>query len=176
MQDRAFSRLLGLAGTLSLDFLESAALANNPLGDPATRPVAVYQPPGYDAEGSRRYPALYVLHGYTGDVAALVSARAWQTNVAQWADRMILSGKLPPVLLVIVNGFTRLGGSQYVRLDPQRCVRDLHRARRRRSRRSQLSQYCGRRRASGVRKVVGRFRSDASGHGASGRLRGVRFA
>jgi S-formylglutathione hydrolase FrmB len=114
MQDRAFSQLLGLAGTLSLDFLESAALTNNPLRDPATRPVAVYQPPGYDAEGSRRYPALYVLHGYTGDVAALVSARAWQTNVAQWADRMILSGKLPPVLLVIVDGFTRLGGSQYV--------------------------------------------------------------
>ncbi|MGB8626714.1 MAG: alpha/beta hydrolase-fold protein [Candidatus Cybelea sp.] len=114
MQDRGFSQLLGLAGTLSLDFLESAALTNNPLGDPATRPVAVYQPPGYDPEGSRRYPALYVLHGYTGDVAALVSARAWQTNVAQWADRMILSAKLPPVLLVIVDGFTRLGGSQYV--------------------------------------------------------------
>ncbi|HEY1884219.1 MAG TPA: alpha/beta hydrolase-fold protein [Candidatus Cybelea sp.] len=114
MQDRAFSRLIGLEGTLGIDFVESAALANNPLGDPATRPVAVYQPPGYDAEGSRRYPALYVLHGYTGDVAALVSARAWQTNVAQWADRMILLGELPPVLLAIVDGFTRLGGSQYV--------------------------------------------------------------
>ncbi|HEY4433183.1 MAG TPA: alpha/beta hydrolase-fold protein [Candidatus Cybelea sp.] len=114
MQDRAFSRLVGLEGTLGIDFVESAALAGNPLGDPATRPVAVYQPPGYDAEGSRRYPALYVLHGYTGDVAALVSARAWQTNVAQWADRMILLGLLPPVLVVIVDGFTRLGGSQYV--------------------------------------------------------------
>ncbi|HEY2554698.1 MAG TPA: alpha/beta hydrolase-fold protein, partial [Candidatus Cybelea sp.] len=114
MQDRAFSRLLGLEGSLGIDFVQSAALADNPLGDPATRPVAVYRPPGYDAEGSRRYPALYVLHGYTGDVAALVSARAWQTNVAQWADRMILLGHLPPVLLVIVDGFTRLGGSQYV--------------------------------------------------------------
>jgi enterochelin esterase family protein len=114
MQDRAFSQLLGLKGTLSLDFIESAALANNPLEDSATRPVAVYQPPGYDAEGSRRYPALYVLHGYTGDAAALVSARPWQINVAQWADRLILSGRLPPVLLVVVDGFTRLGGSQYV--------------------------------------------------------------
>ena len=176
MQDRAFSQLLGLAGTLSLDFLESAALTNNPLGDPATRPVAVYQPPGYDAEGSRRYPALYVLHGYTGDVAALVSARAWQTNVAQWADRMILSGKLPPVLLVIVDGFTRLGGSQYVRLDPQRCVCDLHGPRRRGSRRSRLSQHRARRRASGLGEVVGRLRCDASRHGTSGRLCGVRFA
>ncbi|HEY2475481.1 MAG TPA: alpha/beta hydrolase-fold protein, partial [Candidatus Cybelea sp.] len=114
MQDRAVSELLGLEGTLKLDFVHSDALENNPLRDPATRPVAVYLPPGYDAQGSRRYPVLYVLHGYTGDVAALVSTRPWETNVVQWADRLIASGHLPPVLLVLVDGFTRLGGSQYV--------------------------------------------------------------
>jgi enterochelin esterase family protein len=115
MHDRsALSRLLGLEGSLQVDFLESAALAGNPLGDPATRPVAIYLPPGYDAQSSRRYPALYVLHGYTGDVAALVAARPWETNVVQWADRLIASRRMPPALLVLVDGFTRLGGSQYV--------------------------------------------------------------
>jgi S-formylglutathione hydrolase FrmB len=108
------ARLLALEGDARIDFIESEALTGNPLGDPATRPVGVYTPPGYDAQGSRRYPALYVLHGYTGDVAALTSSRPWETNVLQWADRLIRERRMPPALLVLVDGFTRLGGSQYV--------------------------------------------------------------
>jgi enterochelin esterase family protein len=108
------AKLLGLHGDLRVDFITSEALAGNPLGDPAERPVAVYVPRGYDAEGSRRYPVLYVLHGYTGNVPGLLGARAWETNVFQWVDRLIESRRMPPVLLVAVDGFTRLGGSQYV--------------------------------------------------------------
>lgn len=114
MATSELGRLLGLAGDLRVDFIDAQALRNNPLGDRATRPLAVYTPPGYDPDGSARYPVLYVLHGYTGDVAALVAARPWETNVVQWADRLILEGTLPPVLLAIVDGFTRLGGSQYM--------------------------------------------------------------
>jgi S-formylglutathione hydrolase FrmB len=110
----ALSRLLRLDGALHVDFVRSEALAGNPLGDPATRPVGVYVPPEYDPAGSRRYAALYVLHGYTGDVATMASSRPWETNVVQWADRLIASKRMPPVVLVLVDGFTRLGGSQYV--------------------------------------------------------------
>ena len=108
------SRLLGLRGTLHVDAVDSAALRDNPLGDPSTRPLAVDTPPGYDAEGSARYPVLYCLHGFTGDVAALVSARAWETNVVQWIDRLIAAEQMPPAILAVVDGFTRLGGSQYL--------------------------------------------------------------
>ena len=115
MHDRSdIARILRLTGDVRVDFLESDALAGNPLGDPATRPVAVYLPRGYDPQASRRYPALYVLHGYTGDVAALISARPWETNVLQWADFLIRERRMPPALVVLVDGFTRLGGSQYV--------------------------------------------------------------
>jgi S-formylglutathione hydrolase FrmB len=115
MHERSeIARLLRLDGNVRIDFITSDALVDNPLGDPATRPVVVYLPPGYDDEASRRYPALYVLHGYTGDVAALVSARPWETNVLQWADRLVRERKMPPALIVLVDGFTRLGGSQYV--------------------------------------------------------------
>ncbi len=114
MATSELGRLLGLAGDLHIDFIGSEALRGNPLGDPATRPLAVYTPPGFDPQGSGRYPVLYVLHGYTGDVAALVAGRPWETNVVQWADRLIVEGAMPPVLLAIVDGFTRLGGSQYV--------------------------------------------------------------
>jgi S-formylglutathione hydrolase FrmB len=107
-------RLLGLDGDVRVDFIDSPALRDNALGDPSMRPLAVYLPPGYDPEGSKRYPVLYVLHGYTGDVAALVAARPWETNVVQWADRLVVERTMPPALLVVVDGFTRLGGSQYV--------------------------------------------------------------
>jgi enterochelin esterase family protein len=106
--------LLGITGRVHLDRIESPALAGNALGDPAERPLVVYTPPGYDPEGSKRYPALYCLHGYTGDAAALVAARPWERNVVQWIDRLILERRMPPAVLVLVDGFTRLGGSQYV--------------------------------------------------------------
>ncbi|PZR56087.1 MAG: esterase [Candidatus Meridianibacter frigidus] len=108
------ARLLGIEGDLCIDFVDSPALHDNPLGDPSTRPVAVYVPPKYEPQGSKRYPVLYVLHGYTGDVAALVSSRPWETNVVQWVDRLICEQKMPAAILVVVDGFTRLGGSQYV--------------------------------------------------------------
>jgi S-formylglutathione hydrolase FrmB len=109
-----YARLLSLRGALHCTWIESEALRGNALGDSAERPVVVYTPPGYDQDGSRRYPVLYVLHGYSGDAGALLSARPWECNVVQWIDRLIAAGTMEPSLLAIVDGFTRLGGSQYV--------------------------------------------------------------
>lgn len=108
------SRLLDLQGMLQVDIVDSAALRDNPLGDPSRRRLAVYTPAGYDPQGSRRYPVLYGLHGYTGDVASLLSTRPWELNVVQWADRLITCGRMAPAIVALVDGFTRLGGSQYV--------------------------------------------------------------
>lgn len=113
-EQSSYARLLGLAGDLRIDFVESEALKNNPLNDPDTRPVAIYLPENYDPHGSPGYPVLYCLHGYTGDTAALISSRPWETNVVQWADRLIREKRMPPVILAIVDGFSRFGGSQYV--------------------------------------------------------------
>lgn len=110
----SLSRLLGLNGDVRIDFVTSPALQGNALGDPAERPVIVYTPPNYHLESVRRYPVLYCLHGYTGNAAALISARPWETNVVQWMDRLITEHRMPPAILAIVDGFTRLGGSQYV--------------------------------------------------------------
>lgn len=108
------ARLLRLEGDLRIAFIDSPALQGNALRDPSERPVVAYLPPGYDPEGSRRYPVLYCLHGYTGDAAALVSARPWETNVVQWMDRLVAGRRMRSAILVIVDGFSRLGGSQYV--------------------------------------------------------------
>lgn len=108
------ARLLRVQGDVHVDFIDSPALQNNALGDPSVRPVVVYTPPDYDPQGSQQYPVLYCLHGYTGDAAALVSARPWETNVVQWMDQLIAQRKMPPAILAVVDGFTRLGGSQYL--------------------------------------------------------------
>lgn len=112
--ESTYGSLLGLHGNLHFDRIESRALAGNALGDPANRPVIVYTPPGYDEQASRRYPVLYVLHGYTGDALALIAARPWERNVVQWIDRLIRERRMPHAILAIVDGNTRLGGSQYV--------------------------------------------------------------
>lgn len=54
------------SGTVVERTLSSAALKGNLLGDPAESRVAVYLPPSYAASPQRRYPTLYLLHGYLG--------------------------------------------------------------------------------------------------------------
>ena len=112
--ESTYGHLLGLHGSVHFDRIDSQALAGNALGDPAVRPVIVYTPPGYDAKGSRRYPVLYVLHGYTGSALALTATRPWERSVIEWIDHLIRERRMPHALLVVVDGFTRLGGSQYV--------------------------------------------------------------
>jgi S-formylglutathione hydrolase FrmB len=107
-------RLLGLEGDVRVHFVDSPALHGNAFGDPSTRPLAVYTPPNFDPGGSKRYATIYVLNGYTGNVAAQLAARPWETNVIQWADRLARAGEMPPVLVALIDGNNRLGGSQYV--------------------------------------------------------------
>ena len=58
-----------LAGRIDERVISSELLRGNPLGDPHERPLLVYLPPGYDDDLGRRYPAVYVIQGYTGNVA-----------------------------------------------------------------------------------------------------------
>lgn len=109
-----YGELLGLSGNVEFCTVESPALAGNALGDPIRRPVIVYTPPGYDPQASQRYPVLYALHGYTGNVVGMIAARPWERNLVQWFDELVVAHKIKPALLVLVDGFTRLGGSQYV--------------------------------------------------------------
>ena len=68
-----------LSGRLEKRVFASELLRGNPLGDPHERPLWVYLPPGYAVE-TRRYPAVYLLHGYGG-------------NVASWANRPPTAGR-----------------------------------------------------------------------------------
>ncbi len=97
-----------------IETVNSEVLRGNALGDPTVRRVPVYLPPGYDAEGERRYPVVYVLTGFTGRGLMLLNDAAWDENIQDRMDRLIKEGKCQPMILVMPDCFTRLGGSQYL--------------------------------------------------------------
>jgi S-formylglutathione hydrolase FrmB len=105
------------SGRLEEVWIESPALRGNRLGDPFRRPLWVYLPPGYDDEPGRRYPAIYVLQGYLGQVDM------WRNRVALWPtfpemlDALFAGDEAPappPCIVVLVDAWTSLGGSQFL--------------------------------------------------------------
>jgi S-formylglutathione hydrolase FrmB len=103
-----------IAGRFEQLEIESDVLADNPLGDPATRPVWVYTPPGYDGEPERRYPSVYVIQGYTGQVDMWWNREAFRRTYPESIDAVFARGEAPPAIVVLVDCWTSLGGSQYL--------------------------------------------------------------
>jgi pimeloyl-ACP methyl ester carboxylesterase len=95
-----------LAGRLDEHELDSAALVGNPLGDPARRPLWVYEPPG--AEGAT-LPAVYLIQGFTGQVDMWRNRSAFRPTVLELVD-----GLRAPARVVFVDAWTSYGGSQFV--------------------------------------------------------------
>jgi pimeloyl-ACP methyl ester carboxylesterase len=102
------------AGRLEEAGLDSQALRGNPLGDPAQRPVLVYLPPGYDDQPDRRYPTVYVLQGFTGQVDMWRNRAAFRPTFPEMVDALFGADAVPPCLVVFVDCWTSLGGSQYL--------------------------------------------------------------
>ncbi len=98
-----------------LEYLEhrSSLLRDNPLGDPTDRQHPVYLPPGY-ADTDRRYPVLMSLAAYTNAGPGQVAWRNHGESLPHRLDRLIGEGVLPPVIVVFPDGYTSLGGNQYV--------------------------------------------------------------
>ena len=104
-----------LAGQLEEHVITSELLRDNPLGDPHERPLWVYLPPGYDEDDSdRRYPAVYVIQGYTGHLAMWRNRAAYRQPFTETADAVFARGEAPPTLVVYVDAWTAYGGSQFV--------------------------------------------------------------
>ena len=103
-----------LAGRIDERVVTSELLTGNPLGDPHERPLLVYTPPGYDDEPGRRYPAVYVIQGYTGQVAMWRNREPFRQPFTETADAVFARGEAPPAIVVYVDAWTTYGGSQFV--------------------------------------------------------------
>jgi predicted alpha/beta superfamily hydrolase len=87
----------------------AASLQNNMAGENPLRQLTVYLPPDYE-QGTKRYPVIYVLHGYGGNDSVMMSV--W-INFKQLLDEAIKTGKMRPMIVVAPNSNTKLQGSFY---------------------------------------------------------------
>lgn len=94
----------------------SRVLADNALGDPHIRKLAVWLPPQYDqpSHKGKRFPVLFDLVGFTGSGLAHVAWKNFDENVPERAARLIHQGKMGPAIIVFADCFTALGGNQYI--------------------------------------------------------------
>lgn len=111
MPTHNFARPQGRLVEITID---SQALADNQLDDPAQRSVAVYLPPGYDEDDPTGYPMFVGLAAFGGSGFKLLNWQSFGESLAQRVDRLIAEGEMGPVVLVLPDGFTRLGGNQWI--------------------------------------------------------------
>ena len=115
----ALSPLWSSAGEARMEVitLESQALKSNPLHDPSTRLIPVFLPA--QATNGARLPVVYYLPGYGGTTAGFIEfSNIWLKFTQKIADQ------ITPVVLVMVDGNTRWGGSQYLNSSAQGYYED----------------------------------------------------
>ena len=73
----------GKQGTVEHIKVHGKSLEGNLENDSPDRDVFIYLPPGYSSDASRRYPVVYMLHGYG------LTAERWMpfTKMAEAADK-----------------------------------------------------------------------------------------
>ncbi len=80
------------------------------------RRAFVYTPPGYDREPEKRYPVLYLQHGWGEDETAWSN----QGHANLIMDNLIAEGKTTPFIIVMTYGMTnevRFGGLRNFKID-----------------------------------------------------------
>src|SRR5260221_5656464 len=110
----ALKRPKGPAGTLLVLEHSSKILKDNPWRDPHVRKLGVWLPPQYDHSGSKRFPVLYDMVGFTGSGLAHLNWKPFGDNVPERMARLIDEKRMGPAIVVFPDCFTRLGGNQYV--------------------------------------------------------------
>jgi enterochelin esterase-like enzyme len=88
--------------------IHGTALEGNLEGNAADRDAIVFLPPGYPTGGSRRYPVVYALHGYS------IGAEQWaqEIHVPQTLEGAFALGA-PEMIVVLPDSKTVHNGSMY---------------------------------------------------------------
>jgi S-formylglutathione hydrolase FrmB len=103
-----------MKGTIQLFQVFAGSLEGNPLNDPSTRTIPVYLPPGYSENPEARYPVVYFLHGFTGTGLQWLNTSPFTRTVPERLDYLIAEQGMPPCIGVFADGWTSLGGSQWI--------------------------------------------------------------
>jgi S-formylglutathione hydrolase FrmB len=93
----------------------SPGLDNNLLGDNPEREVRVYLPPGYFENSSKRYPVIYLLHGFLSDHNTWWEGELGEVNIdiTEILDELISQQVIPPLIVAAPNSKNKCFGSKY---------------------------------------------------------------
>ena len=86
-----------------------------------SRRAFVYTPPGYSKDASKRYPVLYLQHGWGEDETAWSN----QGHANLIMDNLIADGKIDPFIIVMTYGMTnevKFGGLRDFKIDAFQAV------------------------------------------------------
>ena len=92
--------------------IPAPSLRGNLLSEPIEQSIVVYLPPGYDAT-QKRFPTVYLLHGYQSDPKVWTRGAYQGMNLGPFMDEMIKSGRSREMIVVAPNGRNTLQGSFY---------------------------------------------------------------
>ncbi|MBV8956961.1 MAG: hypothetical protein JO179_22675 [Solirubrobacterales bacterium] len=112
-----------LQGSLDRLLVRSESLEDNPLGDPAERPLFVYRPPQVTQDAASGLPSVYLLQGFGGYLDEWLIPWGGRPAPIERLDELFSRPDVPPALLVFVDASTRWGGSQF--LNSSGCGRYL---------------------------------------------------
>jgi len=102
---------VALKGKLERLKVHGKSLEGNLLGESAEPEVSIYLPPSYATDRNRRYPVVYLLHGYTNTDLGYFGDSGRQLHVI--AERVFASGAAREMILVMPNAMNAFGGSMY---------------------------------------------------------------
>lgn len=100
-------------GSIARIKVHGKSLEGNLEGNSADPEVSIYLPPSYKKDSKRRYPVIYLLHGFTDNDAQWYGLVKHWINLPSVVDKVFAAGKLNEMIIVTPNAYTRSGGSFY---------------------------------------------------------------
>src|SRR4029077_12909792 len=97
-------------GTVEHISVHGKSLEGNLEGDSPDREVSVYLPPSYAGDQARRYPVVYLLHGYGGRDDTFNGRLA---KLPDSADKLAGAQGFSELIVVMPNAFSLHKGSMY---------------------------------------------------------------
>jgi len=98
------------AGSIQRITVHGKSLEGNLEGDSPDRDVTVYLPPSYTSDQNRRFPVVYLLHGYGGNEDTFATRLA---NLQESGDRLAIAQGFSSAIVVTPSAYTLHKGSMY---------------------------------------------------------------
>lgn len=100
-------------GVSRVDSVSAPSLRGNLLGDASVREATIYLPPSYSRNTMRRYPVVYLLHGFAANHRAFMAGAYQNLNVRLSMDSLIRAGAVREMIVVTPNARNVFDGSFY---------------------------------------------------------------